>query len=105
MYNTSSTAITASETHVVVVMSNSPRLLRLSLEEGVIDSHYHRTKTHDIQRRKQAQRERKHEFDADLASALLCQLPSFGTRHFCVNPERFSDARAESIGLGQHRHE
>ena len=65
------------------------------------DPYHCRAETHGVERRQQAQHQRKHEFDPDLARALFRLLPSFGPQDIRVCPEGLRDARPEPVGLNQ----
>ena len=54
---------------------------------------------------KQAEHQRKHELDADLAGPFLRPLTTFRARHLGMRSQRLRDAGAEPVGLHQHRDE
>src|SRR5262245_39341359 len=54
---------------------------------------------------KQAEHQRKHQLHADLGGTLLGSLPPLRARGVGVRAERLRHARAEAIGLNQHRHQ
>ena len=75
------------------------------MPERVIHPNHRGAEAHDVERRKEAQRQRKYEFDSHFSGPLFRALPALGPRGFRVGSEGLADAGAEAIGLRQHRHQ
>src|SRR5690242_8177717 len=100
-YSTTRTPSTTTVTSVVVSITNSYQS-GLSANERSVDLHDHRSETHDIQRREEAQHQGEHQLDANFVRTLFRVLSPLRARRLRMNAQRVGDARAESIRLGEH---
>src|SRR5678815_2446590 len=95
----------------IVFTSREPRSRRvpLSMGSGIGENpnqlNHGRSEDDDEKLRKDAQHERKNELDRGFPRRLLGALPPPGPQRLSMDPQGFSDARAEPIALNQYRSE